>query len=145
MRKPDTDVQKKVLRHIADGTAGCKRAKKALAQVARNTGTAGVIAGWRKPSSVNARGARKICVMLADAKARRAAGEHSHTKESLELYESIRKVHGTGVLPRKILRGDYCGQLMHQQIRASATYPGIHKQTRQDVHTHPVPAKERNK
>ena len=147
MRKPNTGVQKKVLRHIAGGTAGCKRAQKALAQVARNTGTAGVIAGWRKPSSVNARGARKICVMLADAKARRAAREHSHTKESLELYESIRKVHGTGVLPRKILRGDYCGQLMHQQIRASATYLNAYtgRHGRVCTHTRCLQRKETNK
>ena len=41
--------------------------------------------------------------MLADAKARRAAEEHSYTKESLELYESIRKVHGIAVLPQKVL------------------------------------------
>ena len=54
MKKPNSDMQKKVLRHIANGTAGCKRAQKALARVARNTGTNGVIAGWRKPSSVNA-------------------------------------------------------------------------------------------
>ena len=67
MRRPSTDVQKKVLSHIAYGTAGCKRAQKALTQVARSTSTAGVIAGWRKPSSVNARGVRKNCITLADA------------------------------------------------------------------------------
>ena len=85
--------------------------------------------------------------MLADAKARRAAEEHSHTKESLELYDSIRKVHGTSVLPRKTLCGDYCGQLAHQQIRASATYLNAYtsRHGRMCTHTQCLQRKETNK
>ena len=82
-----------------------------------------------------------------DAKERQTAGEHSHTKESLELYENIRKVHGRAVLPRKILCGDYRGQLAHQQIRASATrlnaYTGRHN--RMCTHTQCLHKKETNK
>ena len=69
-------------------------------------------------------------VAIEDVKATRAAAEHSHVKESLELYQAIRKTHGVTTLPRKILRGDYLGQLTHQQIRAAATrfnaYTGRH-------------------
>ena len=123
-------MQKKVLRHIASGRTQCERAKKGITQIARKTGTAGVIAGWRKPSTVNARDASENCVALADGKARKAATEHSHIKESLEIYRAIRKTHGTTVLPRKILHGDYLGQLIHHQIRAAATrlnaYTGRH-------------------
>ena len=115
--------------------------------VARSTGTAGVIAGWRKPSSVNARDARKNCIAIADVKTRRAAGEHSHAKDSLELYENIRKVHGRTVLPRKILCGDYYGQIVHQQIRASATYLNAYttRNNRMCTHAQCVHKKETNK
>ena len=84
-------------------------------------GTAGVIAGWRKPSSVNARGARKNCITIEDAKMRRKAERHSHIKEGVEVNQAIRRVHGTTVLPRGTLCGDYSGQLTHMQIRAVAT------------------------
>ena len=118
-----------------------------VAQGARNTGTPGVVAGWRKPSTVNARGARKNCIMLADAKARRAAREHSHAKESLELYENTRKVHGSAALARQVLCGDYRGQLAHQQIRASATHLNAHTGRHNEVCTHAacLHKKERNK
>ena len=101
----------------------------------------------RKPSSVNARGARKNCITLADAKAWRAAGEHSHTKESLELYESICKVHGSAVLPPKILCGDYRGQLAHLKIRASATYLNAYtgRYNRMCTHAKCLHKKETNK
>ena len=147
MKKPSSDMQKEVLRHIARGTAGCKRARAALSQVARTTGTAGVIAGWRKPTSVNARDARNNCIALADAKARQAAGEHSHAKESLELYENIRKAHGTAVLSRKILCGNYRGQLAHQQIRASATCLNAYtcRHNRMCTHAKCMHKKETNK
>ena len=43
---------------------------------------------------------------------------------------ATRKTHGVTTLPRKILQGDYLGQLTHQQIRATATrfnaYTGRH-------------------
>ena len=130
MKAKGNGIQKRVLRHIARGTAGCRRTKEALSSIARKTGTAGVIAGWRKPTSVNAKNARKVYVAIEDVKATRAAAEHSHVKESLELYQAIRKTHGVTTLPRKILRGDYLGQLTHQQIRAAATrfnaYTGRH-------------------
>ena len=56
-------------------------------------------------------------IVVEDAKATQAAAEHSHVKESLELYQAIRKTHGATTLPRKILQGDYLGQVTHQQIR----------------------------
>ena len=67
---------------------------------------------------------------MADAKTRRKAEEHSHTKESVELYQAVRKAHGTSILPRRVLCGNYLGQLTHQQIRAVGTrfnaYTGRH-------------------
>ena len=51
----------------------------------------------------HARDARKVYVAIEDAEATRAAAEHSHVKESLEIYQGIRKVHGVTTLPRKIL------------------------------------------
>ena len=147
MKNPDSDMQKKVLQHIASGKANCKRARKGLAQVARNTGTAGVIGGWRDPKSVNARDARQNSIASADAKTRRAATDSSHTKESLEIYQAIKRTHGTDILPRKTLRGDYLGQLMHQQIRAAATrlnaYTG--RYARKCTHAQCSNAKETNR
>ena len=98
-------------------------------------------------ATVNARGARKNCIALADAKARQAAGEHSHAKESLELYENIRKAHGTAVLSRKILCGNYRGQLAHQQIRASATRLNAYtcRHNRMCTHAKCMHKKETNK
>ena len=64
-----------MLCHIAKGATKCKRAEKGITQIARKTGTAGVIAGWRKPTSVNARGARNNCIASADAKVQQDAGE----------------------------------------------------------------------
>ena len=147
MKKPDNDMQKKVLRHIASGKAECKRAKKGLAQVTRNTGTGGVIAGWRKPTSVNARDARKNSCAVAGARAQRAATGSSHMRESLDIYQAIKKTHGTGMLPRRILCGDYLGQIMHQQIRAAATrlnaYTGRHN--RECTHAQCPNKKETNR
>ena len=114
MKKPNNDIQKKVIRHIANGATKCKRAQKGIIQVVRDTGTAGVIAGWRKPASVNAKSARENCVAVADAMTRRRAEAHSHIKESVELHQAIRRVHGTAILPRKVLCGDHLGQLINR-------------------------------
>ena len=121
MKLDDTDMRKKVLRYAASGAAGCKRMKQGLSQVAHRTATEGVIDGWRKPSTVNARDATKDCIAAADAETRQAASERNHVRESLEIYDRIRKTHGKAVLPRRTLCGDYLGQMVHQQIRASAT------------------------
>ena len=136
-----------VLRHIASGKAECKRAKEGLVQVARNTGTGGVIAGWRKPTPVNARDARQNCGAIANARARQAARENSHTKDSMDIYQAIKKTHGTDILPRRALCGDHLGQLMHQQIRAAATrlnaYTGRHN--RKCTHAQYPNAKDTNR
>ena len=41
--------------------------------------------------------------------------------ESVELYQAIRRAHGTNVLPNTVICGDHLGQMVHQQVRACAT------------------------
>ena len=68
-------------------------------------------------------------------------------RESLDIYQAIKKTHGTGILLRRILCGDYLGQIMHQQIRAAATclnaYTGRHN--RECTHAQCPNKKETNR
>ena len=121
MKKPAANVQRKVLQHVSRGATDCRRAQQGVRQVETLACTAGATAGWRKPSTVKASLARKNCVRAADALVRRQARNHSHVRASMELNNRIRQLHGSETLPRSVLCGDHLGQMIHQQIRASAT------------------------
>ena len=121
MKKPSTNIQRKVLQHVSRGTADCQRAKQGVRRIENLACTPGVTSGWRKPSSVKAPAVRASCIRAADAAVRRQAVDHSHIRASMEINNRIRKLHGSETLPRSILCGNHLGQMVHQQIRASAT------------------------
>ena len=121
MRRPATDMVRKVLCHEATGRTDNSRAQQALRGIGRATATSGVMNGTMRPSSVNAKEVRKMCTAKADHVARERAQSHAHVQESVTLYEEIRPVHGVTALPRTILCGNHLGQMIHQQVRACAT------------------------
>ena len=121
MKKKDNPMLQKVVRHLASGTAGCRRAKQGIQHAERVAGTTGVATGQRKPSTVRAKDVHEDCTGTADATAREQAKSHTHTREAWELYKAIKRAHGTTMLPHKVLCGSRLGQMAHQQIRATAT------------------------
>ena len=64
---------------------------------------------------------RKDCIAAADYATREKAQNHAHVRESTRLYDAIKRVHGTAILPRSTMCGDHLGQMVHQQVRAAAS------------------------
>ena len=121
MKRPHTDIQRRVLHHVSRGKTDCARAQQGVRQIENTAATVGVASGWRDPSTVNAKRVRKSCEATADAATRKMAAGHSHMLECYEINSTIRRIHGSATLPRRTLCGDHLGQMMHQQIRAAAT------------------------
>ena len=60
---------------------------------------------WRKPTSVNAKNARKVYVAIEDVKATRAAAEPGRVQGCLGVNPARRKTRGVTTRPGKILLG----------------------------------------
>ena len=114
-------VVKKVIRHIYAGRTDNSRAKQALRNIEAVTATNGLVTGSLKPSKVNSQDMRKDCIAAADYATREKAQSHAHVQESVQLYEAIKRTHGTAILPRSTMCGNHLGQMVHQQVRACAT------------------------
>ena len=79
------------------------------------------MAGALKPPKVDPQGVSKGCIAAAGYATREKAQNHAHVRESTRLYDAIKRVHGTAILPRSTMCGDHLGQVVHQQVRACAT------------------------
>ena len=101
MKNKENAMLQKVIRHLAHGTAGCRRAKQAIRHVEKIAGTTGVAIGQRKPSTVHAKDVREDCTDTADHTAREQASTHTHTREAWVLYKAIKHTHGTRHYQRK--------------------------------------------
>eukprot|EP00936_MAST-01D_sp_MAST-1D-sp1_P000488 g488.t1 len=121
MRRPQTDMVRKVIRHTYAGRTDNSRAVRALHNIETATATNGLVTGTLQPSRVNARDVRKDCIAAADYATRERAQNHAHIRESTCLHEAIKRAHGTAILPRSTMCGDHLGQMVHQQVRACAT------------------------
>ena len=121
MKNKENTMLQKVVRHMAHGTAGCRRAKQGIRHVEKIAGTTGVAAGQRKPSTVHAKDVREDCTANADHTVHEQVNTHTHTREAWVLYKAIKRTHGAPTLPVKVLCGDRLGQITHQQIHATAT------------------------
>ena len=55
MKNKENVMLQNVMRHLAHGTAGCRRAKQGTRHVEKVAGTAGVAIRQRKPSTVHAK------------------------------------------------------------------------------------------
>ena len=73
------------------------------------------------PAPYPAGDVRKDCIAAADYATREKAQSHAHVQESVQLYEAIKRTHGTTILPRSTMCGNHLGQMVHQQVRACAT------------------------